>query len=122
MSIWAGTTGGLDDVPVGDIRRFESEFLDYIARERTGIFDAIVASNNLEDSTIEQLEERAGRLQEDLHHRPTASSWSATSRSARSRTPEARESITKHKQPPPADAAPADAPTDVASAGNTAAE
>ncbi|TMZ53280.1 F0F1 ATP synthase subunit alpha, partial [Klebsiella pneumoniae] len=27
VSVWAGTSGELDDVPVGDIRRFEREFL-----------------------------------------------------------------------------------------------
>src|SRR5436853_1306870 len=32
VSLWLGTTGKLDVVPVGDVRRFESEFLDYIAR------------------------------------------------------------------------------------------
>ena len=30
VSIWAGTTGQLDSVAVQDIRRFESEFLDYV--------------------------------------------------------------------------------------------
>ena len=34
VSIWAGTTGKLDDVPVGDVRRFEAEFLDYLAPQR----------------------------------------------------------------------------------------
>ncbi|MEY3686108.1 MAG: hypothetical protein RJB00_1058, partial [Actinomycetota bacterium] len=33
VSIWAGTTGQLDSIPVADIRRFESEFLDYVGRE-----------------------------------------------------------------------------------------
>ena len=36
VSIWAGTTGSLDDVPVADIRRFEAEFLDYVGREHHG--------------------------------------------------------------------------------------
>ena len=35
VSVWAGTDGYLDDVPVEDIGRFESEFLDYIGRDRT---------------------------------------------------------------------------------------
>ena len=30
VSIWAGTTGELDVVPVADIRKFEREFLDYV--------------------------------------------------------------------------------------------
>src|ERR671921_1053215 len=29
VSIWAGTTGELDDVPVGGVRRFEQEFLSH---------------------------------------------------------------------------------------------
>ena len=34
--MWAGTTGKLDDVPVEDIRRFESEFLDFLGRDHAG--------------------------------------------------------------------------------------
>src|SRR5947207_166684 len=33
VSVWAGTTGRLDDVPVEDVRRFEGELLEYLARE-----------------------------------------------------------------------------------------
>ncbi len=36
VSIWAGTNGKLDDVPVADIRRFERELLDYLDREKQG--------------------------------------------------------------------------------------
>src|SRR5918912_95673 len=43
VSIWAGTTGQLDDIPVADIRRFEGEFLDYVGRERSGIYEAILS-------------------------------------------------------------------------------
>src|ERR687894_56948 len=34
VSLWLGTTGKLDVVPVNDVRRFESEFLDHVARRR----------------------------------------------------------------------------------------
>src|SRR4051812_39495402 len=34
VSVWAGTSGRLDDVPVVDIRKFEREFLDYVANSR----------------------------------------------------------------------------------------
>jgi F-type H+/Na+-transporting ATPase subunit alpha len=57
VSVWAGTTGELDDVPVGDISRFESEFLDYIAREHQGIFDAIKESRELSDDTVTSLKD-----------------------------------------------------------------
>jgi F-type H+-transporting ATPase subunit alpha len=56
VSIWAGTTGKVDIVPVGDVKRFEAELLDYIARSHKGIYDAITSTGKLEDSTIEQLE------------------------------------------------------------------
>jgi F-type H+-transporting ATPase subunit alpha len=55
VSIWAGTNGYVDIVPVGDVRRFETEFLDYLARSHQGIYDAIVQTGKLGDDTIEQL-------------------------------------------------------------------
>ncbi|WP_329001884.1 F0F1 ATP synthase subunit alpha [Kribbella sp. NBC_00709] len=33
VSIWAGTKGHFDDVPVNDVLRFERDFLDYLRRE-----------------------------------------------------------------------------------------
>ena len=36
VSIWAGTTGQLDDVQVEDVRRFEQQFLDYLRRQPGG--------------------------------------------------------------------------------------
>ena len=55
VSIWAGTTGELDIVPVADIRRFEREFLDYVGREQHGIYDAILQTGKLDDDTVESL-------------------------------------------------------------------
>ncbi|HEY2574719.1 MAG TPA: F0F1 ATP synthase subunit alpha [Streptosporangiaceae bacterium] len=51
VSIWAGTTGQLDEVPVEDVRRFEEEFLDYVGRSHAGIFDAIRETGKLSDDT-----------------------------------------------------------------------
>ncbi len=56
-SIWAGTTGQLDSIPLADIRRFEEEFLDFIARERKAIFDVISESKELGDDTVVKLTE-----------------------------------------------------------------
>jgi F-type H+-transporting ATPase subunit alpha len=56
VSLWLGTTGKLDRVPVGDVRRFESEFLDHVARSHEGILDAIRQSKQLGDDTVESLE------------------------------------------------------------------
>ncbi|HEY3908030.1 MAG TPA: F0F1 ATP synthase subunit alpha [Streptosporangiaceae bacterium] len=60
VSVWAGTTGQLDDVPVGDVARFEREFLDYIDRERAGIFDAIRESRDLSEDTATALKDAIG--------------------------------------------------------------
>jgi F-type H+-transporting ATPase subunit alpha len=56
-SIWAGTTGNMDSIPVADIRRFESEFLDFIGRERPKIFEVISATRELTDDTVASLQE-----------------------------------------------------------------
>jgi len=57
VSIWAGTTGRLDDVPVEDIRRFESEFLDYVSREHGDLLDSILTTGELSDEGTTTLEE-----------------------------------------------------------------
>ncbi len=56
-SIWAGTTGKMDSIPVADIRRFEAEFLDFLARERSGIIDVITNTRELTDDTVASLDE-----------------------------------------------------------------
>jgi F-type H+-transporting ATPase subunit alpha len=57
VSIWAGTSGRLDDVAVADIRRFELELLDFIGRERKEIFTVISETKVLEDDTIAKMDE-----------------------------------------------------------------
>ena len=53
-SIWAGTKGKLDDVPVEDVRRFESELLDHL-RRKTDVLSTIATTGKLEESTEEAL-------------------------------------------------------------------
>ncbi len=56
VSIWAGTTGQLDDVPIEDIRRFEAEFLDYVSRDHSDLLDSIGSSGQLSDEDTTALE------------------------------------------------------------------
>ena len=56
VSIWAGTTGKLDSVPVADIRRFEAELLDFIGREHKDVFNVISETRELSDDTVSALE------------------------------------------------------------------
>jgi F-type H+-transporting ATPase subunit alpha len=57
VAIWMGTNGYLDDVPLEDVGRFEHDFLDYVQRERSGIYDAIRESKVLSDDTATALKE-----------------------------------------------------------------
>jgi F-type H+-transporting ATPase subunit alpha len=56
VSIWAGTTGKLDEVPVEDILRFERELLDHVGRN-TQILTTLRETNVLSDETVAGLEE-----------------------------------------------------------------
>jgi F-type H+-transporting ATPase subunit alpha len=55
VSIWAGTTGKLDEVPVEDILRFESELLDHL-RRNSQVLTTIRETNDLKDDTVAALE------------------------------------------------------------------
>ncbi|MEY2736915.1 MAG: hypothetical protein RL683_33 [Actinomycetota bacterium] len=55
VSIWAGTTGKLDEVPVEDILRFEKELLEHL-RRNTKVLDTIRETSNLTDDTKAELE------------------------------------------------------------------
>jgi F-type H+/Na+-transporting ATPase subunit alpha len=56
VSIWAGTTGRLDDVPIEDIRRFEAEFLDYVSRDHSDLLDSIGSTGQITDDDTGALE------------------------------------------------------------------
>ena len=47
VAIYAGTKGHVDDVAVGDIRRFESELIDYVKANHAGILGGIRTSKAL---------------------------------------------------------------------------
>jgi F-type H+-transporting ATPase subunit alpha len=57
VSLWAGTSGKLDNVPTADVLRFEREFLDYLRRSNAGILEGIRESNNFSDDTASALED-----------------------------------------------------------------
>ena len=56
VSVWSGTTGQLDDVPVEDIRRFDSEFLAYLEAKKPEVFETIRSTTDLSDDTVSVLE------------------------------------------------------------------
>ena len=65
VSIWAGTKGYLDDVPVEDILRFEREFLDYLARNSEAL-NTLRATNVLDDDTVAELEAKIATFKSEF--------------------------------------------------------
>ncbi|MGW0502608.1 F0F1 ATP synthase subunit alpha [Micromonospora sp. NPDC003241] len=55
IAVWSGTEGKLDDVPVGDVRRFETQFLEHLRRKHNATLLAI-ADNKWDDEIIATLD------------------------------------------------------------------
>ncbi|WP_131748339.1 F0F1 ATP synthase subunit alpha [Frankia sp. Cppng1_Ct_nod] len=66
VSIWAGTSGQLDDVPVADIRRFEREFLEFVERAQGGIYTTILQTGKLDDDTLASLENLIAKFKSEF--------------------------------------------------------
>jgi len=55
VAIFLGTKGHLDSVPVADVSRFESEFLEHLGGSSSGILSDIKTSQKLSEETEESL-------------------------------------------------------------------
>jgi F-type H+-transporting ATPase subunit alpha len=55
VSLWLGTTGRLDRVPVDDVLRFEQEFLDYMGRQHKDVLEGIRESRTFDDAVEEKV-------------------------------------------------------------------
>ncbi len=66
VSVWAGTTGQLDSVAVGDVRGFEADFLDYLRREESGLLASIRETQKFDDDTRNGLEEAIKAFKEQF--------------------------------------------------------
>jgi F-type H+-transporting ATPase subunit alpha len=61
VSIWAGTNGKLDTIPVVDVLKFEAELLDHL-RRNTKILDTLRKTNVLDDDTKASLEKEIDKF------------------------------------------------------------
>jgi F-type H+-transporting ATPase subunit alpha len=66
VSIWLGTGGYLDDVPVNDVQRFEHEFLDYVGRNASEIYDQIPGASKIEGDLLEKMEKAVSDFKEEF--------------------------------------------------------
>ena len=65
VSIWAGTKGYLDDVPVVDILRFEREFLDYLGRNSDAL-STLASTNVLSDEVVDELTKQIEKFKSEF--------------------------------------------------------
>ena len=65
MSIYAGTKGYLDNVPIDEVPRWEADFLNHIHTDQQGLFDAINETQQLDD----QLEQQLARAIRDFNEK-----------------------------------------------------
>src|SRR6202045_540172 len=57
VSIWAGSNGYLDDVPLEDVSRSEHDFLENLKRSHEGILTAIRETKDLSEDTVTALKD-----------------------------------------------------------------
>jgi len=97
VSIWAGTTGYVDIVPVADVRRFETEFLDFLGRSHQGIYDAILQTGKLADDTVEQLKTAIGEFTRQFQVADGSGLQKEEPVDAMDKRDQGQEKITSHK-------------------------
>jgi F-type H+-transporting ATPase subunit alpha len=66
VSIWAGTSGELDEVPVEDVRRFETEFLTWLKGSKAEILVSIASSQKVTDETVELLRDAISEFKDSF--------------------------------------------------------
>jgi F-type H+/Na+-transporting ATPase subunit alpha len=100
VSIFLGTRGHLDDVPVADVRRFESEFIAHVRRHHPGILDTIRETKDFSEDIERQLVEAVTEFKKEF----TTSEGSTLGKEAEADAMDAedveRESVKVHKPAP----------------------
>jgi F-type H+/Na+-transporting ATPase subunit alpha len=62
VSIYLGTRGHLDNVPVGDVRRFEQEFLEHLRHQHEGLLAGLREQKDLSEETEQTLVEAVDKF------------------------------------------------------------
>jgi F-type H+/Na+-transporting ATPase subunit alpha len=98
VSIWAGSSGYLDDVPVEDISRFETDFLDYLRRSHEGILRTIRESLALSEDTVTALKDAIEEFRKGFE---TSSGELLSAEDEQSEPLESEDQETIARRPPP---------------------
>ena len=99
VSVWAGTTGKLDEVPVADVLRFESELLDYL-RRNSKVLTTIRETSKLESDTVAELEKAVAKFKRGFATSDGSALASAGDSSVLDEDDVEQEQIVKQKKAP----------------------
>jgi F-type H+-transporting ATPase subunit alpha len=94
ISVWAGTTGKLDDIPVGDVRRFETGLLEYL-RHNNGDTLAAIADGTWNDDITAALDRALGHFKETFLAKDGTLRIHEAEAEALAEGAEARETVTR---------------------------
>ncbi|KAA6432141.1 F0F1 ATP synthase subunit alpha [Agrococcus sediminis] len=72
VSIWAGTNGKLDTVPVNQVLQFESELLEHL-RSNSSVLGTLRETNVLDDATLATLESEVDEFVKNWQGKPESS-------------------------------------------------
>ena len=97
VSVWAGTTGKLDEVPVEDVLRFERELLDYL-RRNTKVLDVIAETKDLKDDTVAELEKAVATFKKGFQTKGGAALHTSAKEEALEAADVDQEKIVKQKR------------------------
>jgi F-type H+-transporting ATPase subunit alpha len=64
LSIYAGTRGLLDKVPVAEVRVWEKEFLKFVREKKQAFWQKLVESKKLDDASTAELEKVIAEFQQ----------------------------------------------------------
>ncbi|GMA50933.1 ATP synthase F0F1 subunit alpha [Alicyclobacillus contaminans] len=64
VSLWAVVNGHVDDIPVASVRKFETEWLAFVASQYPQIYENIVSTGDLKDDTVALLKEAVAKFKQ----------------------------------------------------------
>src|SRR5580700_80908 len=102
VSIWAGSNGYLDDVPIEDVSRFEHDFLDYLQRSHEGILTAIRETKALSEDTVTALKDAVEEFRKSFET-SAGELLSGEDEQAEPLEHEGQETIARRSEPEPAE-------------------
>jgi F-type H+/Na+-transporting ATPase subunit alpha len=102
VSLWAGTGGYLDDVPVEDVRRFETGFLDFLKRSHAGILSSIKETKDLSEDTTTALKDAIEEFRKSFET-SSGQLLSGDDEQAAALDGEGQETIARRREPEPAE-------------------